>query len=278
MCFGTLPSLNVDTPHEIGREQKLSDPDVVLELFASICDRAMEVVSSNTDWGDSGRRSGQYKVDLDVDDVCVGPLLDAGFDVLSEESGVQISNGNSPSSQMVVVDPLDGSTNASLGLPWFATSLCLVVDRVPAVAMVANLATGDRYSAVRGGGARLGTAPLAIGGRTAIDDAVIAVSGLPTHHYGWPQFRAMGASALDICAVASGAFDGFVDMSDDAHGVWDYLGALLVLEEAGGHVLDALGRDLVVLDDIARRTPVAASGEELLAALLSERQGSASHG
>jgi myo-inositol-1(or 4)-monophosphatase len=278
MCVGTLPSLNVDTPPEIRREPKLGDPDVVLELFASICDRAMEVVLSNTDWGDSGQRAGQYKVDLDVDDVCVGPLLDAGFDVLSEESGVQISNGNSPSGQIVVVDPLDGSTNASLGLPWFATSLCLVVDGVPTVAMVTNLATGDRYTAVRGGGATLSGEPLVIEQRAPIEDAVIAVSGLPSRHYGWRQFRAMGASALDICAVASGAFDGFVDMSDDAHGVWDFLGAFLVLEEAGGLIVDALGRDLVVLDDVARRTPVAATGEELLGLLLSERQGSAIRG
>jgi myo-inositol-1(or 4)-monophosphatase len=275
MCLGTLPSLNVDTPHEISNGSAAVDPESVLELFASICDRAREVVSSNTDWGDSGQRAGQYKVDLDVDDVCVGPLLASGLDVLSEESGVQISNGNSPSGQIVVVDPLDGSTNASLGLPWFATSLCLLVDRVPTVAMVANLATGDRYTAARGGGATLGGEPLAIEQRAPIEDAVIAVSGLPPRHYGWRQFRAMGASALDICAVASGAFDGFVDMSKDAHGVWDYLGALLVLEEAGGLIVDALGRDLVVLDDVARRTPVAASGEVLLGVLLSERQGSA---
>ena len=82
----------------------------------------------------------------------------------------------------------------------------------------------------------------------------------------------MGASALDICAVASGSFDGFVDMSVDAHGVWDYLGALLVLEEAGGQVVDAFGRDLVVLDDTARRTPVAASDSTLLDVLLTHRQ------
>ena len=82
----------------------------------------------------------------------------------------------------------------------------------------------------------------------------------------------MGASALDICAVASGSFDGFVDMSRDAHGVWDYLGALLVVEEAGGVVVDALGRDLVVLDHEVRRTPVAATNELLLGDLLRHRQ------
>ena len=101
-----------------------------------------------------------------------------------------------------------------------------------------------------------------------LDESIIAVSGLPSHHFGWRQFRAMGASALDICAVARGAFDGFVDLSPDAHGVWDYAGALLIVQEAGGVIVDALGRDLIVLDHDARRTPVAASSQALLDSLV----------
>jgi fructose-1,6-bisphosphatase/inositol monophosphatase family enzyme len=81
----------------------------------------------------------------------------------------------------------------------------------------------------------------------------------------------MGASALDICSVATGTFDGFVDMSPDAHGVWDYLGAMLVVQETGGVVADAFGRDLAVLEHDARRTPVAASSDTLLAELLRHR-------
>lgn len=268
----TLPSLDVDTPHDIGRDPDEVDSEAVLALFASISDRAIVVVSANTDWTESGLRAGQYNVDLDMDNVCVAPLLDAGHSVLSEESGFQSAGRSESAGQVVVVDPLDGSTNASLGLPWFATSLCLVVDHVPSVAMVTNLATGERYTAIRGEGAWLGSERLQLVDDTKIDDAVIAVSGWPTHNYGWRQFRAMGASALDICAVASGAFDGFVDMSVDAHGVWDYLGALLVLEEAGGQVVDALGRDLVALEHAARRTPVAASSAALLDGLLVNRQ------
>ncbi len=244
----------------------------VLALFASICGRTAEVVGATTDWGESGRRPGQYRVDLDVDDVCVGPLLAAGLSVLSEESGVQHPSGGPSTRGIVVVDPLDGSTNASLGLPWFATSLCLVVDGEPTVSMVSNLVTGAQYTAVRGRGARLNGEAIRVSPARSLDDAVVAISGLPDHQYGWRQFRAMGASALDICAVASGSFDGFVDMSRDAHGVWDYLGALLVVEEAGGVVVDALGRDLVVLDHEVRRTPVAATNEPLLGDLLRHRQ------
>jgi myo-inositol-1(or 4)-monophosphatase len=245
--------------------------DSVLKLFGSICDATTAVLRSTTDWGESGQRPGQYLVDLDVDDVCVAPLLAAGYSVLSEESGLQHPAGGPAVLGTVVVDPLDGSTNASLGLPWCATSLCLVVDGVPTVATVANLATDARYTAVSGAGAMLDGRAIVIGTTAPLDDAIIAVSGLPGYPYGWRQFRAMGASALDICAVASGSFDGFVDMSVDAHGVWDYLGAQLVVEEAGGVVVDALGRELVVLDHVARRTPVAAGSATLLADLLARR-------
>ena len=171
----------------------------------------------------------------------------------------------------VVVDPLDGSTNASLGLPWCATSLCLVVEGRAEAAMVANLVTGDRFEARRGGGTSRNGEVVDVTQPVELAEAVVAISGLPTHHYGWRQFRAMGASALDLCEVAGGAFDAFVDMSPDAHGVWDYVGAMLVVQEAGGVVVDAFGRDLVVLDVETRRTPVAATSTELLDMLLSER-------
>jgi fructose-1,6-bisphosphatase/inositol monophosphatase family enzyme len=248
-----------------------NDVAAVLDLFASICDATTEVVRATSDWAESGRRPGQYRVDLAVDEVCITPLLDAGFAVLSEESGLSRPPGWSPERGVVVVDPLDGSTNASLGLPWCATSLCLVVDGRPAVGTVANLVTGARYTAIAGAGAERDGVPIGRLAPVPLADAVVAVSGLPAHHYGWRQFRAMGASALDICAVADGSFAAFVDMSVDAHGVWDYVGAMLVLGEAGGVVVDALGRDLIALDHDARRTPVAATDRALCEELVAQR-------
>src|SRR6056297_1747695 len=239
----TLPSRPMAVPNDApasdgaprpGGSASTIDADGVLDLFGRITDRAAQVLSATTDWGESGRRPGQYLVDLDVDDVCVGPLLAAGFGVLSEESGLQFPAGAVAGDAVVVVDPLDGSTNASLGVPWCATSLCLVVDREPQVAMVTNLVTGQRWTAIRGSGAALGGRPIAVERRATLDDA-------------------------------------FVAMSANAHGVWDYVGAQLVVTEAGGVMVDADGRDLVVLDPAARRTPVAATGAGLLRAVLTER-------
>src|SRR5690606_28573962 len=136
----------------------------------------------------------------------------------------------------VVVDPLDGSTNASRGIPWFATALCLVDDEGPAAALVANHATGERITAARGHGAWRAGRPIRVSGCTELGDAIVGVSGLPSHHYGWAQFRTLGAAAPDICAVATGALDGWCDMSDHAHGVWDYLASVLICREAGGAI------------------------------------------
>ncbi len=107
---------------------------------------------------------------------------------------------------------------------------------------------------------------------TTLDSAILGMSGLPSHHYGWNQFRAMGASAPDICAVANGVTDAWCDMIDDGHGVWDYLASVLILEEAGGVSAEVFGRELCVLDPAARRSPVVAATPELLEAVLRERR------
>ena len=107
---------------------------------------------TRTRWGASGLRDGQYAVDLEADAACLDVLYGAGYRVLSEESGVT-GPPNSSAAPIVVVDPLDGSTNASRGVPWFASALCLVDDDGPAVGVVVNHPTRERFVGVRGAGA-----------------------------------------------------------------------------------------------------------------------------
>lgn len=246
-----------------------SDADAVVALFAEICDRTAAILAANEDWSTSGERDGQYSVDLDIDAVCLRMLHDAGFAVLSEESGQTGSAGGEALRHVVVVDPLDGSTNAALGLPWCATSLCLVSDGVPVVAMVANLRTGSRFAAVRNHGATRDGRPIVAGPAPDLADAIVAVNARPPASFRPAQYRSMGATSLDIASVAGGGgFDGSIDFDDDKIGVWDYLAAITVVREAGGVAADALGRDLVTLDHSARRRPVAARSPALLDELL----------
>lgn len=244
----------------------------VLDLFGKISDACAAILANNTNWGLSGQRDTQYHVDLLVDAACVPPLLADGFSVLSEESGLRHPPEGESKRGVVVVDPLDGSTNASLGLPWCNTALCLVDEGVPTVAMVTNLVTGERFAAVRGLGATRDGDAITVGDPVELPDAIIACNGVPARNWGWRQFRAMGSAVLDLCVVARGGFDGYADMTPGQHGVWDYVAGALILEEAGGVVVDAFGRDLIVLDADARRAPVAASHRGLLDVLLDERR------
>lgn len=244
---------------------EIVDSDHVLADLHAAADAVAAALDGHADWGPSGNRPDQYARDVVADEAVRGVLLPLGYGLLSEESAVVEAGEGCP---MVVVDPLDGSTNASRGIPHYAASLCAVDDEGPLAAVVLNLALGTRYEAVRGGGARRDGVGLFRDDSPQLSEAIVGVSGLPASNPGWAQFRCMGAAALDLCAVADGTLDAYVDCVVDAHGVWDYLGALLVCREAGVTVEDAKGRDLCVLDRAIRRTPVAAAGTALHEALL----------
>ncbi|MGZ4724078.1 MAG: inositol monophosphatase family protein [Ilumatobacteraceae bacterium] len=242
-----------------------------LGLLHEVGDAVASALRSVTDWGLSGEREGQYVLDVTADDAALAVLRRAGVGVLSEESGFDAGS----TGEVVVIDPIDGSTHASRGIPWFATSLCLVDPDGPAAAVVVNQASGVRYSAARGEGAWCGERPLRPSSCTELSDAIVVVSAVPPPDAGWAQYRALGACALDLCAVADGVADAYVDFGDEQHGVWDYLGGWLICREVGIEVVDAFDRPMAHIDHGARRTPVAAATPQLAAALLDARRRSA---
>ncbi len=243
------------------------DPKKILSDLNKTVDQILISFEALEDWGPSGNRPDQYNSDVVADQVIADSLVASGYRILSEESENFSGDG-----LVAVVDPLDGSTNASRGLPWFATSLCVVDEHGPLVAVVADLVHSVRYEAIRGKGSFKDGEKLLRTGNPELSESIIGISGLPPHNPGWAQFRSLGAIALDLCAVADGRLDGFVDCSPDAHGIWDYLGASLVCAEAGVEVTDSQGRDLHELDRAVRRTPVAGAGD-LHTKLLDFRQG-----
>jgi len=242
-----------------------------VDLHAVLAEAAAAIRASLgdlEDWGLAGTKPGQYFSDLAADRAAVDVLIGHGLGVLSEESG----RHHPERAVTVVVDPVDGSTNASRRIPWFATSLCAVDAEGPLASLVVNLALGTTFIAERNAGATGDGKPLQPSARPTMGESLVALSGFPGRWLGWNQYRALGAAALDLCAVASGAIDAYIDCSWDAHGPWDYLGGMLVCSEAGGSIMDANGRSLVVLDHDARRTPVAAGNPALLAEVVQARR------
>jgi len=233
-------------------------PRDFLDVLNAAADAAVEALAGCTDWGPTGRKPGQYGFDLAADEAATAALRDGGLRVLSEESGLEAGDG-----PVAVLDPVDGSTNASRGIRYFATSICVVEGGVPAAAVVHDHGNGERFEAARGSGARCDGETLARREEKPLQSAVVAVNGQAPGWGGWAQVRTLGAAALELCAVAAGRLDGYIDFSASGLGSWDYLGGLLVCREAGVEAVDGAGRELVTTAHAARRAPVAATPQLL---------------
>ncbi len=243
----------------------MTSPDALLDLFVDV-EGAVRSAVLQIDATQRRRRTdrdGQYALDLVADAAACRVLQRAPVRIVSEESGVHERAG---AAITVVLDPVDGSTNCSRDIPYWATSIC-ALDRDGALAgLVVNQATGVRVTAVRGGGAFRDGVRLRASTTTRVEDAVVYLTGLPSRSLPWKQFRSLGSAALGLCEIAGGALDGLLD-AGGFHAPWDYLAGYLACVEAGAVVRDAHGRALVTDDPDARRQLVAAGTPELADAL-----------
>jgi myo-inositol-1(or 4)-monophosphatase len=170
----------------------------------------------------------------------------------AEVLGEELSPGTVPRGITFVVDPLDGTTNFLHGFPAYAVSIAVAVDGVVDAGVILDVPRGDRYTAMRGAGAWRNGVPIAV---STIDDESKALigTGFPFKHLPHldlyqRQFAAIvratsgirrpGAAALDLASVASGAFDGFWELS---LAPWDIAAGVLLVREAGGVVTDLDG-------------------------------------
>lgn len=162
--------------------------------------------------------------------------------VLSEEAG---SSGPA-SDYLWVIDPLDGTTNFSQGIPFFAVSVALLKQGAPVVGVVYHPTSGELFYAQRGGGAFVGGRPLAVSPQGALERAMVCVEwgkseasldrglrDLVRVTRRANKLRALGSAALNLAYVAAGRLDAFV-----VNGLhpWDVAAGALLVEEAGGSV------------------------------------------
>ena len=241
----------------------------LFEEVARVARRSLEAHARGGDLTAAGDREGQYRFDLGVDTAVLELLAPTGVPTLSEESGI---TGDERSAEIIVLDPVDGSTNASRGIPHYACSICLMDADGPRVALVADLALGEQFTALRGRGAFLDGRRIAPSDCSELGEAIVGIAGHPHRPVGWAQFRALGSCALDVSWVACGRLDAFVDPISH-HGVWDYAAAHLIAKEAGVASAEMSELPLIHREHSARRGPIYAATSELLRSLRDEVAG-----
>ncbi len=194
------------------------------------------------------------------------------FTLISEESGVK-KFGSSAEECFVTVDPVDGSTNFMHGLPFYACSVA--VSDKPWLAevyagMVADLFHDVTYTAFRGKGAFRDGKKITPSKTTTLDEALI---GLDLNTYKVKEvapkvtaligktkhIRHFGANALELCYVADGSTDAFVDLRGKLR-TTDVAAGFLIIKEADGTITSPENKEVNVELDPKRTLSFVASG------------------
>lgn len=168
-------------------------------------------------------------------------LLEARPDdsILGEEGDDHVG----PSEVLWVVDPIDGTVNFLYGLPQYAISIAAEVDGHVVAGVVLDVVSGVEYAAARGEGATRDGVLLRVRPPANLSHQLVLTgfSYRPDLRASQAQqvsrllpqvrdIRRMGSSALDICHVAEGAADAYVEEGSQR---WDWSAAALVATEAG---------------------------------------------
>jgi myo-inositol-1(or 4)-monophosphatase len=213
-------------------------------------------------------------VDLAAEKAIVETLLKNGvsFTLVSEESGIK-EFGKKPKDCFVTVDPIDGTTNLVRGLPFYCTSIA-VSDKPTSSAVfaacVADLAHDVTYTALKGKGAFRDRQEITPSSTKTLDEAVIGLD-LNTYRiktvamqvsaliHETKHIRHFGANALELCYVAEGLTDAFVDIRGKLRAT-DVAAAFFILREAGGTVTSPGGKPLDARLDPRQTVKFVASG------------------
>jgi len=170
--------------------------------------------------------------------------------ILTEETGAHAGDQNA----MWIVDPLDGTHNYLRGFPHFCVSIGFKCKGKLEHALVYDPIRQEVFQASRGHGARLNDRRLRVSQTHHLEDALIG-TGFPVRHNKHllsylHQFNALmphvanircsGSAALDLCYVAAGRLDGYLEMG--LH-LWDMAAGSVILQEAGGMLSDWQGQE-----------------------------------
>jgi myo-inositol-1(or 4)-monophosphatase len=235
----------------------------LIEIGIEIRNFIKSFIVQNADYGEMVARRHKditRRMDLAAEHALDDALQKRGLSarVISEELGDRVV-GDHPSF-MLVFDPIDGSTNATCGIPLFCTSIAYTDKTDTAsfgdisMGVICDI-QGNVYYAQKGKGAFLNGKSVKGQKPGTRPKPVVSV-----YSYGVPHVppglielektiivRALGSIALDMCFVADGTLDGVIDTRGLVSG-YDIMASSLILKESGGILTDLAGDQIT--DDV----------------------------
>jgi myo-inositol-1(or 4)-monophosphatase len=196
-------------------------------------------------------------IDIIAEEKVIDIINDCGTNptIIGEECGTIVGNENHG---YVIMDAIDGTTNVTRSIPFNCCSLAYATDsKLSSVvdAAIIDIATGDLYYASKDNAAFLNGNKISVSKPNKIKvNEIIAgvnISGISQellHSIGpiiskLNHIRVFGANALELCFLARGYLDMFMDFRGRIRPT-DMAAAFLIVKEAGGLVLDKTGNVL----------------------------------
>ena len=182
--------------------------------------------------------------------------------------GEEGTAGNLDAADVWYVDPLDGTTNFTHGVPFFCVSVALRSNARTVAGAVYDPSRDEMFVAALGGGATLNGTPVGVSGIAQLDRALVVAQAQTVDLVEIRAYarlverlmsvsggvRSFGSPALTLAAIASGRLEAYCEYTMDA---WDILAGQLILAEAGGTLTLFDGRPHVTAD---RADVVASNG------------------
>lgn len=175
-------------------------------------------------------------------------MPDAGF--ILEEGGLQESERE----MRWIIDPLDGTTNFTRGLPCWSISVAFQRNGRTVLGVVYDVPHDEYFEAILGQGAACNGLPITVSRAGSLTQSLLA-TGFPyvkndrlndlmavfsKIRVNTMGVRRFGSAAIDLAWTACGRFDGYYEMNIQA---WDVAAGALLVQEAGGTVTDFSGTD-----------------------------------
>ncbi|MCH2305441.1 MAG: inositol monophosphatase [SAR202 cluster bacterium] len=250
---------------EVAKEVALEAGDLLMRRFRSVLEINYK-----------GRGNIVTDVDKEAQDLIQRSLF-AEFPEIrfvgEESENPNISNG-----LCWIVDPIDGTRNFASGIPIFSIVIGLISDSNTIVGVNYDPIRNDMFEAKLGSGTRLNGKLMQVSAQTKISECIIGMDMSYSNQGGansldvvksiWPgmqTLRIMGSSALGLSYVSSGMIDLYFNHQLSA---WDQVAGILLVNEAGGYVIDRNNQQAQVKSD-----GIIASNRELLSEFMELTKG-----
>jgi 3'(2'), 5'-bisphosphate nucleotidase len=175
------------------------------------------------------------------------------------------------SQKYIIIDPIDGTASFSHGFKGWVTQAALINDQKPVISVVFAPESNELFWAESGKGSFCNDRRLELK-QTMGHQIKSIIDNYPTpqgitkevvDHFKIPQYVESGSLGLKICRVASGSAELFFKAMNPRD--WDLAAPQLIIEEAGGVLRDAFGREIKYgSKDRSHRGLIASHNEQVM--------------